>query len=317
MEAGARPTASGARWNMGSGRLHRDGKGGLFSAVHGPAGDPHGVALICPPPLAEGPRNYRREYDLAAGPGRGGVAAMRFHPAGADRVRMVRARSPRCRPTPRLPWTRFSPSSAASRSPSSEPGWLRLLRLGRCLPRGALALWDPVVDGAHLRKGGDAGAAGCPNLPRGKPSRTRTRGTKARSTWSATRSPRLCSRRRGSSRWPGSRWWRGAFRWWRCRAGDAEACRARAGRRVAPRRSGCAGRHGRGRRVVVVRVGGQRWSSRGGGDRHRGGDPHPRLPPRGSVVTATATERAMFVAGPDGPLAAWSQRRRCPAAPGW
>ena len=128
------------------------GAASLFSAVHGPAGDPHGVALICPPPLAEGPRNYRREYDLAAGLARGGVAAMRFHPAGSGQ-----SSDGPCTLT-----SMSADASAAMDALLSQFGGLPVAIVGtrlaavvaaRTVPAtGALALWDPVVDGATYEK---------------------------------------------------------------------------------------------------------------------------------------------------------------------
>ena len=126
--------------------------GDLFAAVHGPAGEPRGVALICPPPLAEGPRNYRREYQLAAGLAEGGVAAMRFHPIGSGQ-------------SGDGPFTIASMSADASNALGAllaEFGDLPVAVVGtrlaavvaaRTTPAGGtLVLWDPVVDGSAYAK---------------------------------------------------------------------------------------------------------------------------------------------------------------------
>ncbi len=126
--------------------------GNLFSAVHGPPAQPRGVALICPPPLAEGPRNYRREFDLAAALAEGGVAAMRFHPIGTGQ-------------SADGPCTLGSMSTDASIAmgalvsqfadlPVAVVGTrLAAVVAARTIPAGGtLVLWDPVVDGSAYAK---------------------------------------------------------------------------------------------------------------------------------------------------------------------
>ncbi len=127
--------------------------GDLFAAVHGPTGEPRGVALICPPPLAEGPRNYRREYQLAAGLAEGGVAAMRFHPIGSGQS----SETARSRST-----SMSADASNAMGALLAQFGDLPVALVGtrlaavvaaRTIPAGGtLVLWDPVVDGATYEK---------------------------------------------------------------------------------------------------------------------------------------------------------------------
>ncbi len=79
---------------QGSRRLEPDGTsttvgffgdpaGRCFFALHQPAAPPAAAVLICQPICAEGPRNYRREVDLARSLAGGGIAAFRFHYRGS------------------------------------------------------------------------------------------------------------------------------------------------------------------------------------------------------------------------------------------
>jgi hypothetical protein len=133
------------------GFIETDG-GQLFSAVHGPAGDPKGVALICPPPLAEGPRNYRREFQLAAGLAEGGVAAMRFHPIGSGHssegpctLRSMTADASNALGALRIEFGDLPAAVVGTRLAAVVAA--RTVSAG-----GMLVLWDPVVDGAVYTK---------------------------------------------------------------------------------------------------------------------------------------------------------------------
>ena len=108
--------------------------------------------MICPPPLAEGPRNYRREFDLATALAEGGVARCDFTPSELGRAHDG-------------PCTLGSMSTDASIALGalvSQFGDLPVAVIGtrlaavvaaRTVPAGGtLVLWDPVVDGSAYAK---------------------------------------------------------------------------------------------------------------------------------------------------------------------